>query len=646
MAVFLPCNDAGICMVCGVAVQSEDELLRCSTCVTLWHSPCLSNPPAVSDAATWSCPGCSVVVVDPAPAAARAAAPATATTGGELIVAAVRAIEADTTLSNAEKARRRQNLLAGRSAPDDVDDSAEDGVLNILGESFSCAFCLELLDRPVTTPCGHNFCLKCFNGWTRKGKRACAKCRQPIPSKMVQQPRINSKMDEVIRKARMPKTTNSTGLVDSHRHYIQNVDKPDRAYTTKRAKRPGKANASSGKIFVTTEPDHFGPILPKHDPMREIGVKVGETWADRLECRQWGAHFPHIAGIAGQSGKGAQSVALSGGYEDDEDHGDWFLYTGSGGRDLSGNKRTNKEQGFDQTFRNMNEALRQSCLSGHPVRVVRSHKVKHSLYAPKLGVRYDGIYRIEKCWRKIGIQERERCWKWMRDEPQPTRIKNAGKQVQRRARSNTKRLLKEFSCSICCKVMTEPLSAPCGDNFCKTCLLGAYDKQSSVRERSGGGRTLRAQKIVKRCPSCRIDISDFLVDPQINRDIMNVIESLQLKLEEGNTTKDIPYGGGDMAEEFHDDEQEENDGGGMEMDEAGCSFDVEEGDNAEDHEDNPADMDDDACGEIVVGIKEEGQQPDQKRKGDTDIGTDGPNKRTTTRVGVGQQNSKGDEAGM
>jgi len=127
---------------------------------------------------------------------------------------------------------------------------------------------------------------------------------------------------------------------------------------------------------------------------------------------------------------------------------------------------------------------------------------------------------------------------------------------------------------------------------------------------------------------------------------MNVIESLQLKLEEGNTTKDIPYGGGDMAEEFHDDEQEENDGGGMEMDEAGCSFDVEEGDNAEDHEDNPADMDDDACGEIVVGIKEEGQQPDQKRKGDTDIGTDGPNKRTTTRVGVGQQNSKGDEAGM
>ena len=47
-----------------------------------------------------------------------------------------------------------------------------------------------------------------------------------------------------------------------------------------------------------------------------------------MECMQWGAHFPHVAGIAGQSTYGAQSVALSGGYKDYEDHGEWFLYTG------------------------------------------------------------------------------------------------------------------------------------------------------------------------------------------------------------------------------------------------------------------------------------------------------------------------------
>lgn len=43
----------------------------------------------------------------------------------------------------------------------------------------------------------------------------------------------------------------------------------------------------------------------------------------------------------------------------------------SGGRDLSGNKRTNKEQSFDQTFDKYNEALRLSCKMGYPVRVVR-----------------------------------------------------------------------------------------------------------------------------------------------------------------------------------------------------------------------------------------------------------------------------------
>jgi E3 ubiquitin-protein ligase UHRF1 len=35
-----------------------------------------------------------------------------------------------------------------------------------------------------------------------------------------------------------------------------------------------------------------------------------------------------VSGIAGQSEYGAQSVVLSGGYIDDEDHGEWFIYTG------------------------------------------------------------------------------------------------------------------------------------------------------------------------------------------------------------------------------------------------------------------------------------------------------------------------------
>jgi len=34
----------------------------------------------------------------------------------------------------------------------------------------------------------------------------------------------------------------------------------------------------------------------------------------------------------------------------------------------------------------------------------RSHKEKRSSCAPEAGVRYGGVYRIEKCWRKIGKQ--------------------------------------------------------------------------------------------------------------------------------------------------------------------------------------------------------------------------------------------------
>ncbi|KAL3839227.1 hypothetical protein ACJIZ3_023818 [Penstemon smallii] len=154
-------------------------------------------------------------------------------------------------------------------------------------------------------------------------------------------------------------------------HFIHNQDRPDKAFTTDRAKKTGNANACSGKIFVTVPLDHFGPITPENDPERKLGVL-------------WRPHFPHFPGIFGQSEHGAQSVALSGGYEDDEDHGEWFLYTRSGERDLSGNKRINKKQS-SETFFKFNVALRVSCRHGYPVRVVRqkrrSYPYANALYA-------------------------------------------------------------------------------------------------------------------------------------------------------------------------------------------------------------------------------------------------------------------------
>lgn len=47
-------------------------------------------------------------------------------------------------------------------------------------------------------------------------------------------------------------------------------------------------------------------------------------------------HRPPVGGIHGRASDCAYSIVLSGGYEEDYDNGDEFLYSGSGGRDLSG----------------------------------------------------------------------------------------------------------------------------------------------------------------------------------------------------------------------------------------------------------------------------------------------------------------------
>ncbi|KAG8365791.1 hypothetical protein BUALT_Bualt17G0008500 [Buddleja alternifolia] len=587
----LPCDGDGVCMVCKQKA-AEGEVLTCKTCVTPWHVTCLTIPPkTLADAAQWECPDCS----DPSDAAGKPSV-----CGGGL-VEKIRAIESDASLTDREKAKRRQELLSGGG--NDEKKSAGGvvvgGVLGILGDKFNCSICMQLLDKPVSTPCGHNFCLKCFQKWVGRQhqKKTCAICRKAIPAKMASEPRINSAIVLAIRTAKLSQTDFSGG-VPKVSHFIHNQDRPDEAFTTERAKKSGKANACSGKIFVTVPLDYFGPITAENEPKRNLGVLVGETWVDRMECRQWGAHFPHVAGICGQADHGAQSVALSGGYEDDEDHGDWFLYTGSGGRDLSGNKRTNKEHSKDQTFAKSNEALRVSCRQGYPVRVVRSHKEKRSCYAPSEGVRYDGVYRIEKCWRKAGAQGFKVCrylfvrcdndpapwtsdtqgdrprsslppvgelkhavdiserkgspaWdydeeqgRWVWKKPQPESRKPSGdyncegdenkkKRKRQKPKGSVKdRLLKEFSCLICRKVMVLPLTTPCAHNFCKACLEGKFTGQSFVKERTRGGRTLRTQKNVMNCPSCRNDISDFLQNPQVNRELMNVIESLQNEMKE------------------------------------------------------------------------------------------------------------------
>ncbi|XP_046981983.1 E3 ubiquitin-protein ligase UHRF1-like [Schistocerca americana] len=197
----------------------------------------------------------------------------------------------------------------------------------------------------------------------------------------------------------------------------------------------GMANVGLSKRCTIVPPHHFGPIP---------GVEVGTCWKFRIQASEAGVHRPPVSGIHGREDVGAFSIVLSGGYEDDEDFGDSFWYTGAGGRDLSGNKRTSV-QSSDQLLTNTNKALAVNCAAplnekgakaddwkkGKPVRVIRSYKFrKHSKFAPEEGLRYDGIYKVAE-YRPEKGQSGFIVWRYFlrRDDPTPAPWTAAGKKL-------------------------------------------------------------------------------------------------------------------------------------------------------------------------------------------------------------------------
>jgi putative restriction endonuclease len=65
------------------------------------------------------------------------------------------------------------------------------------------------------------------------------------------------------------------------------------------------------------------------------GYPLGTTFASRTALSEARLHRPTMAGISGNGHEGADSIVVSGGYEDDEDYGDELIYTGHGGNDQS-----------------------------------------------------------------------------------------------------------------------------------------------------------------------------------------------------------------------------------------------------------------------------------------------------------------------
>jgi putative restriction endonuclease len=123
------------------------------------------------------------------------------------------------------------------------------------------------------------------------------------------------------------------------------------------------------------------------------GVPEGTLFEDRTELSKAGVHRPRQAGICGGKGEGAESIVLSGGYEDDTDSGDVIVYTGHGG-----NIPRTATQYADQELDRQNMALVISCENRLPIRVVRGSKHK-SPWSPEAGYIYGGLYRVVR-WRE------------------------------------------------------------------------------------------------------------------------------------------------------------------------------------------------------------------------------------------------------
>ncbi|RPA73935.1 hypothetical protein BJ508DRAFT_44235 [Ascobolus immersus RN42] len=167
------------------------------------------------------------------------------------------------------------------------------------------------------------------------------------------------------------------------------------------------SSGGRGRGFDSSWPYARSCNVPGHN-----GLVVGQWFPLQITCVRDGAHGEMEAGIHGTKTHGALSVILSGGadntgseYEDD-DLGSSIFYCGT------------KNSKNDGVATRATQYLLDAEKKKGVVRVLRSAKCG-SRYAPDVGIRYDGLYRVTG---KIPMgEEREAHYRFtlVREEGQP-----------------------------------------------------------------------------------------------------------------------------------------------------------------------------------------------------------------------------------
>lgn len=229
------------------------------------------------------------------------------------------------------------------------------------------------------------------------------------------------------------------------------------------------------------------------------GVDVGTEFASRAELAASGIHKPTQAGISGSSTKGADSIVVSGGYEDDEDYGDYLIYGGQAGFDPN-----TKLQNEDAELSRGNLALVVSYNKGLPVRVTRGLGSRKHTY------RYDGLYLVERWWAdrgKAGFKIYRFALRKIDDKPISTPVGElplpTSNQEPDRVRSYTTHIVRDTLAAEAVKTAHQ--------HVCQTCSTrierpgGAYAQGAYIRPlgRPHNGPDT-ADNILCLCPNCHV----------------------------------------------------------------------------------------------------------------------------------------------
>lgn len=225
---------------------------------------------------------------------------------------------------------------------------------------------------------------------------------------------------------------------------------------------------------------------------------MGTEFASRAELAASGIHRPTQAGISGSSTEGADSIVVSGGYEDDEDYGDYLIYGGQAGFDPN-----TKQQNEDAELSRGNLALVVSYNKGLPVRVTRGlGSTRQHTY------RYDGLYLVERWWvdrGKSGFRIYRFALRKVDDKPITTPAGElplpASNQEPDKIESYTTRVIRDTWVAETVKELHH--------HFCQTCSTrierhgGAYAQAAYIRPlgRPHNGPD-SADNILCLCPNC------------------------------------------------------------------------------------------------------------------------------------------------